>query len=152
MVIFDTLRTTQRLREAGFEPDQAEALVAALSDGARDDLATKPDIDRLEARIDRVGERLDGVEARLDRVEARMDRLENKLDETAKQLDAKIERLDDKIDETAQQLNGKIDQAVRDLDAKIERLGSRMVWLVGGALGLLATLLTIATGVIIAFG
>ena len=86
MVIFDTLRTTQRLREARFEPTQAEALVAALSDGARDDLATKADIDRLEARIDRVGERLDGVEKRLDR-------LEDKVDEAVKDLNAKIERL-----------------------------------------------------------
>ena len=84
MATFDTLRTTQRLREAGFEPAQAEALVAALSDGARDDLATKADIDRVEARIDRL--------------EARLERLEDKVDHAVKDLNAKIERLDDKIE------------------------------------------------------
>ena len=73
MAIFDTLRTTQRLREAGFEPAQAEALVAAFSDGVGDTVATKADVERLEERleeqIDRLEERMDG---KLDALEGRM--------------------------------------------------------------------------------
>ena len=99
MAIFDTLRTTQRLREAGFEPAQAEALVAAFSDGVSDSVATKGDVERLEEQIDRVEERM----------------------------------------------NGK-------LDALEGRMKNYTLRIFGAGFGSLALLLTIATGVIIAFG
>jgi len=53
---FDTLTQAKRLREAGFEERQAEALTAALRDAATtfdpSSLATKGDLDALRADVD----------------------------------------------------------------------------------------------------
>ena len=114
------------MRKAGFEPGQAEAIVATLSEDARDDLATKPDIDRLEARIDRVGERLDRVEARLDRIEG-------------------------KVDEAVKQLKDKIDRGENRIDGKIEQTNANLLWIVvGGGLTLMAVIMILGTSVTIA--
>ena len=60
---FDTLAYVKTLRDAGFEEKQAEAQAAALATVLKtsaSDLATKQDIDRLEARINLFEERSDG--------------------------------------------------------------------------------------------
>lgn len=43
-VTFDTARLVERLRAAGFPPEQADAVMRAIAD-AQDELATKRDID-----------------------------------------------------------------------------------------------------------
>lgn len=60
---FDTLAYVKTLRDAGFEEKQAEAQAAALATVLKtsaSDLATKQDIDRLEARINLFEERSEG--------------------------------------------------------------------------------------------
>jgi len=48
----DTLKVAKRLREAGFTEPQAEAVVAAVREGAEGaDLATKADIAELRAEL-----------------------------------------------------------------------------------------------------
>lgn len=49
----DTLAFARRLEVAGIERKQAEAHAEAIRDLVVSDLATKADIDRLEARVDR---------------------------------------------------------------------------------------------------
>lgn len=48
----DTLRYANRLKEAGVEPGQAEAMARALGDELADQLATKADINVLNAKVD----------------------------------------------------------------------------------------------------
>ena len=51
---FDTYAAAKRLREAGFDEDQAEAAVTMVRDAVgadRDALATKADLAALEGRI-----------------------------------------------------------------------------------------------------
>lgn len=54
-VTFDTLSFTRKLREAGFDEQQAEAVVRVIAD-AQDALVTREyfdaKIDKLEARVD----------------------------------------------------------------------------------------------------
>ena len=60
---FDTLAYVKTLRDAGIEEKQAEAQAAALATVLKTsagDLATKQDIDRLEARVKLFEERSDG--------------------------------------------------------------------------------------------
>ena len=60
---FDTLAYVKTLRDAGIEEKQAEAQAAALATvlkSSAGELATKQDIDRLEARVNLFEERSDG--------------------------------------------------------------------------------------------
>jgi hypothetical protein len=51
-MLFDTLRRSRTLRDNGhFTPEQAEALAEALGEAAHNDLATKTDLAKLEAKI-----------------------------------------------------------------------------------------------------
>ena len=60
--MIDTLRASRRLREAGFEEAQADALVGVLADDVSDNVATKSDIalleERLSARVDALEQRM----------------------------------------------------------------------------------------------
>lgn len=56
----DTLKVARRLREAGFDEAQADAVIAAVQEGAEGaDLATKGDLAVLNARFDALSERID---------------------------------------------------------------------------------------------
>ena len=44
MVVFDTLKASRRLRDAGFEEEKAEALVDAFAEDIGSNLATKADL------------------------------------------------------------------------------------------------------------
>ena len=66
-ITFDTHKFMPKLEEAGFEPKQAEAVADAFSEAQGEaELATKRDIERLEAKLDTRFERQDG-ELRLNR-------------------------------------------------------------------------------------
>ena len=51
MVAFDTLKASRRLRDAGFEEKQADALVNAFAEDIGANLATKDDIAQLKGEI-----------------------------------------------------------------------------------------------------
>jgi hypothetical protein len=66
-ITFDTHKFMPKLEEAGFEPKQAEAVADAFREAQGEaELATKRDIERLEAKLDTRFERQDG-ELRLNR-------------------------------------------------------------------------------------
>ncbi len=56
----DTLRFAHRLKEAGVDPGQAEAMARALGDELADQLATKADINVLKADINVLHAKIDG--------------------------------------------------------------------------------------------
>ena len=51
MALFDTLRASRRLREAGFDEAKAAAIVSTVADDFIERLATKVDLQQLEARL-----------------------------------------------------------------------------------------------------
>jgi molecular chaperone GrpE (heat shock protein) len=72
MLSVDTLKLARRYEGAGFQPKQAQDMAAALAETAvesGDNLATKEDVQRLDAKIDnleiRVNAKIDNLEARV---------------------------------------------------------------------------------------
>ena len=58
---FDTLKFTKKLESAGFTQQQAEAVAEAFKDASGEaELATKRDIERLDAKMEARFERIDG--------------------------------------------------------------------------------------------
>ena len=69
---FDTLQTAKRLKDAGFDEPQAEALTGLLRDvqqAEQGQLATKTDLAALDGKIDRLVAQL---EAKIDRIAAEL--------------------------------------------------------------------------------
>jgi hypothetical protein len=50
--MLDTLKLAQSLERGGFSKEMAEATATALNEAIADQVATKADIERLEAKID----------------------------------------------------------------------------------------------------
>ena len=117
--MIDTLRYASRLKDAGFDPVQAEAMSRALNDEIGSGVATKADLDHavgelqiefakvvarvdvMEARFDSVDERFVAVDARFDAMDARFDAMDTKFDA----MDTKFDAMDAKFDALA----GKVD-------------------------------------------
>ncbi len=125
IISLDTLQTAKRLREAGFDEPQAEALTGLLRDvqeAEQGQLATKADLGILDAKIDTTTAALD---AKIDAATAALDA---KIDAATAALDAKIDTttaaLDAKIDAATAALDAKIDAVTAALDAKIERVAA----------------------------
>ena len=102
MTSFDTLRAAKSLQDAGFETQQAEAVVGMVTYALSEGLATKDDVRELHS----------GLGA-----------LENKvavLDSKIEALDSKIAALDSKIDNSIAALDSKFETRFAALDAKID--------------------------------
>ena len=119
MTSFDTLRAAKSLQDAGFETQQAEAVVGMVTYALSEGLATKDDVRELHS----------GLGA-----------LENKvavLDSKIEVLDSKIEALDSKFETRFAALDAKIDAGLNNVTQKlIIYLGSIVV----GAITLLEVL------------
>jgi len=66
-ITFDTHKLIRKLEDAGFDPKQAEAVADAFREAqGKAEIATKRDVERLEAKLETRFERVDG-ELRLNR-------------------------------------------------------------------------------------
>ena len=74
-IVIDTLRFSDKLKEAGFAERQADGLTRALSEELLEQLATKADIKALK---DSLNARMDTLNARIDSISGRIDSLENR--------------------------------------------------------------------------
>jgi chromosome segregation ATPase len=92
------------------------------------EVATKKDIEVLEAKIESVRSELD---AKIERVRSELDA---KIERVATELDAKIEKvasdLDAKIERIRGELNAKIENVRIGLDAKIDRVNLKLNFLI----------------------
>ena len=114
--VIDTLRYADRLKEAGVESRQAEAMSRALNDELAGGVATKEDLDRTAAKL-----------------QGGLDALRADLDHAVVELKGKIDKVDAKFDG----LNGKFDA----LNGKFETQGRYMFLVLAliAALGLFNT-------------
>lgn len=138
--VIDTLRYASRLRAAGVEPQQAEAMSRALNDEIGGGVATKGDLehaaDGLTGEISRVERELKGDIARVERelkgdiasVESGLARVENELKEDIGQLkedigqiEGRLVRLEGDLKTSVASVNGRIN----NLDTKVEGLGAK---------------------------
>lgn len=118
MANLDTHQAIKELQDAGVEPPQAEAMVGVVSRMMTDGLATKKDVQALEAKVD-AG--FAAVDAKLSTKVAALDtKVENGLTALNTKIDTKVDALDAKIDASVAALNTKIDTKVDALDTKID--------------------------------
>ena len=149
--VIDTLRYASRLRAAGVEPQQAEAMSRALNDEIGGGVATKGDLEHaadgltgeisrvereLKGEISRVEDELKGEISRVEdelkgdiaSVESGLARVENELKEDIGQLkedigqvEGRLARLEGDLKTSVASVNGRID----NLDTKVEGLGAK---------------------------
>ena len=105
MTSFDTLKAAKSLQDAGFETQQAEAVVGMVTYALTEGLATKDDVRELHS----------GLGA-----------LENKVAALDSKIDNSIAALDSKIDNSIAALDSKIDNGLAALDSKIGVLDSKI--------------------------
>ena len=131
--LIDTLRYADRLKEAGIEPRQAEAMSRALKDELGVGFATKNDVDgavdALKVEIARLDARIDGVESELragfESVEARFESVDARFDAMDAKFDARFDAMDAKFDARFEAMDAKfeaMDAKFEAMDAKFEAL------------------------------
>lgn len=140
-IALDTLAYARRLREAGFSDAQAEGQAQALAAAMTDSLATKQDLNELDARIDGLSVRMD---ARFAHIDARFEYLEKHLDTRIVELEKRMEirmselehRMEIRFDEQSASFDGKLTDLERRLTL---RLGGIMV----GGIGVVSAIVTL---------
>ena len=123
---FNTIAEVQRLRDAGFEQTQAEAITLSIHSGVTGGVATKADIEVQSAET-----RAEIAEVRTEIAEVRTE----------------IAALDKKIEVQGATLEAKIDKQGATLEAKIDKQGGELRTEVATVRGEIESLRTlIATG------
>jgi len=105
ILAFDTLKAARNLGKAGFNEAQIDSLLGIFAEALTENLATKDDIGRIDAKID----------ASVESLQKDIGALDAKIDATAESLQKDIGALDAKIDTVAKRLDTKIDTAVETL-------------------------------------
>ena len=116
--VIDTLRYADRLKEAGLEPGQAEAMSRALNDELSKGLATRTDLDNavsaLKVDIGGLGAKIDALEGT---VEARFEAMDAKFEDRFEAMDAKFEdrfeAMDVKFEARFETVDAKFDALIR---------------------------------------
>jgi DNA-binding transcriptional MerR regulator len=117
MITIDTLRYVKRLTAVGVSREQAEAQAEAFRDEIAVQVATKPDLDTVAAKLDH---KIDAVEGRLNQ---KIDTLDHKIDAVEGRLNQKIDALDHKIDA----VEGRVDLKFAALESRLLMLN----WMCG---------------------
>ena len=123
--VIDTLRYANRLKTAGVESGQAEAMSRAINDELTEGVATKADLDdavvELKAGIAEVDSKLDAMDVRWDTKLDAMDvRWDTKLDAMDARWDTKLDAMDAKWDGRLDAMDAKWEGRFDSNDAKWE--------------------------------
>ena len=123
--VIDTLRYANRLKEAGVEIGQAEAMSGALNDELTEGLVTKTDLDSavldLGGKIDTLDSKF---EVRFTEVDARFAEMEGKFDarfaEMEGKFDARFAEMEGKFDARFAEMGGEFDARFAEMDGKFD--------------------------------
>ena len=130
--VIDTLRYANRLKNAGVEPGQAEAMSRALNDELIEGLATKTDLDNA---VSELGGKIDALDAKFEvrfaEVDVRFAEMEGKFDVRFAEMEGKFAEMEGKFSAMEGKFS-KMDGRFEAVDAKIDGLRSqnRYVFLV----------------------
>ena len=100
--VIDTLRYADRLKEAGVEPGQAEAMARALNAEMTGGLATKADL------TNAIGKLEDKVDAGFAAVDAKFEAMDAKFEARFESTDAKFEAMDAKFEAKFDAVDGQM--------------------------------------------
>ena len=122
-VAFDTLEAAKRLRAAGFDEKQSDALVGAFASNMLQGLSSKEDLNHLEESIRKdlkhMEERQD---AKFDLVYKEFDAVRNEMAQMEQRQDAKFDQINAKFDQINDALGHRL--TVRVAGIMIAVLGS----------------------------
>ena len=100
--VIDTLRYADRLKQAGVESGQAEAMSRALNDELTEGLVTRKDLDdavsELKGDIGGLGNRIDALETKFDALETKVDTKFEAMETKFGAMDTKFEAMETKFD------------------------------------------------------
>jgi len=134
--VIDTLRFANRLKEAGVDPRQAEAMSSAFNDEVSDGVATNRDLDNavtelkgeMAERFAKVDARLDSMDAKFEAkflaVDARFDAMDAKFDARFEAMDTRFEAMDTRFEAMDVKFEA-MDAKFEAMDAKFESLAGR---------------------------
>ena len=146
MTSFDTLRAAKSLQDAGFETQQAEAVVGMVTYALTEGLATKDDVRELHSGLGALENKVAALDNKIDNSIAALDSkidnglaaLDNKigaLDSKIEVLDSKIEVLDSKfevLDNKFEVLDSKFETLDAKIDAGLKNVTQKLVMYLGG--------------------
>lgn len=138
---FDSLKAAESLQDAGFEIQQAEAVVGTVTQALNENLATQDDLRELGSRLDVLENKVAAIDSRLDVIDARFGAIDHKLEAVNTRFDAidhkfeavntRLDAIDLKFEAVNTQLkilNSKIDNLAKDLAQKLTiRLGGMLL-------------------------
>ena len=117
--VIDTLRYADRLKEAGLEPGQAEAMSRALNDELTEGLVTRTDLDdavlHLKGDIGELGTRIDALAGTV-----------LAMDERSNAMEAKFEVRFDAMDADLEAKFGTVDSRFDAMDVRFETIEGRL--------------------------
>lgn len=103
--LIDTLRFADRLKDAGFAGEQAEALARALGDELTEQLPSKADFRELKTEFEKLEKKFEGLERKFEGLEEKFEGLKEKFEGLEEKFDLKINALDVKINALRYNLN-----------------------------------------------
>lgn len=138
---FNSLKAAESLQDAGFEVQQAQAVVGTVTQALNENLATQDDVRELSSRLDVLENKVAAIDSRLDVIDARFEAIDHKFEAVNTRLDAidhkfeavntRLDAIDLKFEAVNTQLkilNSKIDNLAKDLAQKLTiRLGGMLL-------------------------
>ena len=122
--VIDTLRYANRLKEAGVESLQAEAMSRAINDELTEGVVTKRDLDAAVAELkSETAIKFATVDARFDAMDVKFENMDAKFEGKIDALDAKFEG---RIDALDAKFEGRIDALDAKFSAMFESLSARV--------------------------
>ncbi len=122
-VAFDTYRIVKRLKEAGFDEKQAEAVTSAIQESTAVDLSHVVTVEHFDQRINEVFGHVKEVETQL---KSSISALENRLDSSVAGLEGKISALENRLESSVAGLETKIASSEARLEGKIASSEARL--------------------------
>ena len=115
MASFDTLRAAKSLQDAGFEVQQAEAVVGMVTYALSEGLATKDDVRELHSGLMVLENKVAALDSRIGALDSKIAALDSKIDNGLAALDSKIGALNSKFEA----LDAKIDTGLNNVTQKL---------------------------------
>ncbi|MEI7610473.1 MAG: hypothetical protein WCJ64_24090 [Rhodospirillaceae bacterium] len=128
-VAFDTYRIVKRLKEAGFDEKQAEAVTSAIQESTAVDLSHVVTVEHFDQRINEVFGHVKEVETQL---KSSISALENRLDSSVAGLEGKIASSVAGLEGKISALENRLESSVAGLEGKISALENRLESSVAG--------------------
>ena len=124
MSSFDTLKAAKSLQNAGFEVQQAEAVVGMVTYALSEGLATKDDVRELSGGLGALENKVVALDSKIDVLDSKILALDNKIDNSVVALESKISALNTRFEAVDTRFEA-VDTRFEALDTKLGVLDSK---------------------------